>query len=43
MDYSNGQVLASQNPDQRLEPASITKVMTSYVLAAFKRNDVRST
>ena len=34
MDYSNGQVLASQNPDQRLEPASITKVMTSYVVAA---------
>ena len=34
MDYSNGQVLASQNPDQRLEPASITKVMTAYVVAA---------
>ena len=34
MDFSNGQVLASQNPDMRIEPASITKVMTSYVVAA---------
>lgn len=34
MDYSNGQVLASHNPDLRVEPASITKVMTSYVVAA---------
>ncbi len=34
MDFSNGQVLASQNPDVRMEPASITKVMTSYVVAA---------
>lgn len=34
MDYSNGQVLASGNPDVRIEPASITKVMTSYVVAA---------
>lgn len=34
MDFSNGQVLASQNPDMRMEPASITKVMTSYVVAA---------
>lgn len=45
MDFSNGQVLASQNPDLRVEPASITKVMTSYVVAAelkagkVKRND----
>ena len=34
MDYTNGQVLASSNPDLRMEPASITKVMTSYVVAA---------
>lgn len=34
MDHANGQVLASQNPDLRVEPASITKVMTSYVVAA---------
>ena len=29
MDFTNGQVLASSNPDARMEPASITKVMTS--------------
>jgi D-alanyl-D-alanine carboxypeptidase (penicillin-binding protein 5/6) len=34
MDFSNGQVLAGANPDARVEPASITKVMTSYVVAA---------
>ncbi len=34
MDFNNGQILASQNPDARMEPASITKVMTSYVVAA---------
>ena len=34
MDYATGQVLAGENPDQRVEPASITKVMTSYVIAA---------
>jgi serine-type D-Ala-D-Ala carboxypeptidase (penicillin-binding protein 5/6) len=44
MDYSNGQVLASQNPDQRLEPASITKVMTSYVVAAeLKAGKIKAT
>lgn len=34
MDYATGQVLAGHNPDQRVEPASITKVLTSYVIAA---------
>ncbi len=34
MDYDTGQVLAGQNIDARMEPASITKVMTSYVVAA---------
>lgn len=34
MDAATGQVLAGENPDQRVEPASITKVMTSYVVAA---------
>jgi D-alanyl-D-alanine carboxypeptidase (penicillin-binding protein 5/6) len=44
MDYSNGQVLASQNPDARIEPASITKVMTSYVVAAeLKAGKIKST
>ena len=34
MDYATGQVLAGDNIDTQLEPASITKVMTSYVIAA---------
>ena len=34
MDYTSGQVLAGENIDEPLEPASITKVMTSYVVAA---------
>jgi len=34
MDYASGQVLAGSNIDTRREPASITKVMTSYVIAA---------
>ncbi|MBS0194751.1 MAG: D-alanyl-D-alanine carboxypeptidase [Proteobacteria bacterium] len=34
MDYDTGQVLASKNPDMRIEPASLTKIMTSYVVAA---------
>ncbi len=34
MDYGTGQILAGENIDQRMEPASITKVMTSYVAAA---------
>lgn len=34
MDAASGNVLASHNPDLRVEPASITKVMTSYVIAA---------
>lgn len=34
MDHDSGRVLAGHNIDQPLHPASITKVMTSYVLAA---------
>ena len=34
MDYATGQVLAGDNVDVPVEPASITKVMTSYVIAA---------
>ncbi|MDQ3286943.1 MAG: D-alanyl-D-alanine carboxypeptidase [Pseudomonadota bacterium] len=34
MDAASGNVLAGENIDQQLAPASITKVMTSYVLAA---------
>ena len=38
MDYTTGQVLAGENYDERVEPASITKVMTSYVLASEQAN-----
>ena len=34
MDYATGQVLAGENIDTPVEPASITKVLTSYVIAA---------
>jgi len=34
MDYATGQVLAGENEHERVAPASITKVMTSYVVAA---------
>lgn len=33
MDYATGQVLAAQDADTRLEPASLTKVMTTYLVA----------
>lgn len=32
MDYHNGKILTANNPDKRLDPASLTKVMTSYVV-----------
>ena len=38
MDYASGQVLAGENIDAPLAPASITKVMTSYVIAAEVKN-----
>ncbi len=34
MDYTSGQILAGDNADTRVDPASITKIMTSYVVAA---------
>lgn len=34
MDYATGQILASKNPDDRRAPASLTKVMTDYVVSA---------
>jgi len=36
-DYSSGQILAAEKPDERFEPASLTKLMTAYlVFAALK-------
>jgi D-alanyl-D-alanine carboxypeptidase (penicillin-binding protein 5/6) len=37
LDYDSGRVLASQRPDDRMEPASITKLMTAYVAFAALR------
>lgn len=34
MDYASGRILASKDPDKRVEPASITKIMTDYVVSA---------
>ena len=33
-DYNSGQLLVSHNPQQRIEPASLTKLMTAYVTFA---------
>jgi D-alanyl-D-alanine carboxypeptidase (penicillin-binding protein 5/6) len=32
LDATSGQVIASDNPDERVEPASLTKIMTSYLV-----------
>ena len=32
MDYDSGHVIAAQNADERMEPASLTKMMTAYVV-----------
>ena len=32
IDYNSGKVLAEQNADVRRDPASLTKMMTSYVI-----------
>ena len=31
IDYNSGKVLAEQNADARRDPASLTKMMTSYI------------
>jgi D-alanyl-D-alanine carboxypeptidase (penicillin-binding protein 5/6) len=31
LDATSGQLLASRNPDERIEPASLTKLMTAYI------------
>lgn len=41
-DYHTGQVLASQNPDDKVEPASLTKLMTAYLtFAAIKSGQLK--
>jgi D-alanyl-D-alanine carboxypeptidase (penicillin-binding protein 5/6) len=34
MDHATGQILAGENVDAQIDPASITKIMTSYVVSA---------
>jgi D-alanyl-D-alanine carboxypeptidase (penicillin-binding protein 5/6) len=38
IDHATGQVLAAQNADQKIEPASLTKIMTSYITYAALRD-----
>jgi len=40
-DFSSGQTLVSQNANERIEPASLTKLMTAYLtFAALKQNRI---
>lgn len=32
LDVTSGQIIASQNPDDKIEPASLTKLMAAYVI-----------
>jgi D-alanyl-D-alanine carboxypeptidase (penicillin-binding protein 5/6) len=42
LDFNSGQTLASQLPDERVEPASLTKLMTAYLtFAALKQKTLR--
>jgi len=34
MDYHSGQILASENIDEKLPPASLTKIMTTYIVGS---------
>lgn len=44
MDFNTGQLLASSNPDEPLPPASLTKMMTSYLVEqALKTGKVKPT
>jgi D-alanyl-D-alanine carboxypeptidase (penicillin-binding protein 5/6) len=38
LDATSGQVIASQDPNARIEPASLTKIMTAYVTFAALRD-----
>lgn len=40
-DHRSGKVIASQEPDKQIEPASLTKLMTAYIVSAeLKRGSV---
>ena len=38
VDLTSGQVLAAEKPDERVEPASLTKLMTAYVVLGALRD-----
>ncbi len=41
IDFDSGKVLAEKNSNQRLEPASITKIMTAYtVMQEIKKGNI---
>ena len=42
-DLSSGQILASQKADERVEPASLTKLMTAYLVFQALREKKLST
>jgi len=40
-DHKSGEVLAAKDPDKRIEPASLTKMMTAYIVASeLKRGSI---
>jgi len=42
MDFDSGQFIAENNPDERMDPASLTKIMTAYVIFnELKNNNIR--
>jgi D-alanyl-D-alanine carboxypeptidase (penicillin-binding protein 5/6) len=42
LDYHSQQALASQNPEERVEPASLTKLMTAYLtFSALKQKQIQ--
>lgn len=44
IDYNTGKVIAEGNADARLEPASLTKMMTSYIIGKeLKRGNIKET
>lgn len=44
MDFQSGQVLQAQKPDERIEPASLTKLMTAYLtFSALKQGRLKRT
>lgn len=41
IDYNSGKVLAEQNADTRRDPASLTKMMTSYVIGRDESREIQ--